>query len=85
MSVPMIPIASSLGGGFAPCFIRQPKPGACTTVNCSAKATTKCGHMLKSGKPCGLDVCEKHGKGTAFPTRTLCPSHQRELGLKVGR
>ena len=77
MTIPMIPVSSALGGGLMPCFKRQPAPGACTTVNCSEKATRRCGYELANGKLCGRPVCEKHGAGN------ICMSHQRALGLRV--
>jgi len=79
MSVPMIPVSPNLGGGLMPCFKRQPKPGTCTSPACQALATRKCYYGLFTGKACGLDVCETHGKGG------LCMPHQRLLGQRLGR
>jgi hypothetical protein len=79
MSVPMIPVSPNLGGGMMPCFKRQPKPGACTSPACQAKATRKCVHVLDDGKLCGIEVCEKHGDGN------LCMPHQRLAGKRAGR
>jgi hypothetical protein len=71
MSVPMIPVSPNLGGGMMPCFKRQPKPGACTSPACQAKATRKCGYVLATGKPCDRQVCDRHGVGN------MCPAHGR--------
>ena len=87
MTIPMIPVSSALGGGLMPCFKRGPAPGACTTVNCGAKATTKCGHTLTNGQLCGRSVCDKHAHVVQIGRMvvSICPPHARLTGQKVGR
>jgi hypothetical protein len=74
--IPMIPIPSTLGGGFAPCYLRQPRAGACTVPRCPSDAVHSCEYKLANGKKCGQRVRDRHSSGG------LCPQHSRKKASK---